>query len=103
MLGRSNIERRLNRNIYRRSEHVNKNPAFRLAGKIFSESSDQAQYRNSLRQAMQKSRPVGLGFAAYDVYGPDDNWSSQESLRDTHDRDHYIVGENHGFLFDSLE
>ena len=52
---------------------------------------------------MQKSRPVGLGFAAYDVYGPDDNWSSQESLRDTHDRDHYIVGENHGFLFDSLE
>lgn len=52
---------------------------------------------------MQKSRPVGIGFGAYDTYGPDESWASQESLIGIHDRGHYIVGENHGFSFDSPE
>jgi hypothetical protein len=97
MLRRSGAEKRVDRNVYRRSTHVDKNPAFRLAGKLFSESKAKSDFRNSIRQSMQRSRPVGVGFGNYDLYGPDD------SLRDIHDRDHYIVGESHGFGFDSPE
>ena len=103
MLSRSAVEKRLERDIFRRSEHVGRNPAFRLAGKLFSEAADRAAFRNEKRQSMQKSRPVGIGFGTYDTYGPDESWASQESLIGIHDRGHYIVGENHGFSFDSPE
>lgn len=103
MLSRSGVEKRVDRNVYRRSTHVDKNPAFRLAGKLFSESKARSDFRTSIRQSMQRSRPVGVGFGNYDLYGPDESWTSQDSLRDIHDRDHYIVGESHGFGFDSPE
>jgi len=103
MLRRSAVERRLDRNVGRRETHIDKSPAFRLAGKLFSESAARSDFRNEMRQAMQRSRPVGLGFGAYDVYGPDESWSSPDSLRDIHGPDHYIVGESHGFGFDSPE
>ncbi len=103
MLNRNAVERRLNRNISRRIEHVGRNPAFRLAGRLFSEAANRAAVKTERRQSMQKSRPVGIGFGAYDTYGPDESYASQESLTHTHDRGHYIVGENHGFSFDSPE
>jgi len=103
MLSRSGPEKRANRNVNRRVSHVDKNPAFRLAGKLFPETFARSDFRNETRQAMQRSRPVGIGFGTYDLYGPDESWMSQDSLRDIHDRDHYIVGESHGFGFDSPE
>ena len=103
MLRRSNAERRLDRNIFRRSEHVFRNPAFRLAGKIFLESDARTDFVREMRHAMQKSRPVGLGFANYDQYGPDESWSTPEDLRYIHGPGHYIVGENHGFSFGNPE
>lgn len=101
-LGRRPAERRGDSNIFRREHHVEKNPAFRLAGRIFAGASEKQQYKRELRQSLQKSRPVGFGFGERHPYGPDESWESREDLRNTHDRDHYIVGENHGFDVDSL-
>ena len=97
MLPRSTVERKADSYAYRRGTQTDKNQAFRLAGSIFSESDFRNEKSREIRQALQRSRPVGYGFANRDEYGPDDSWSSQESLRGIHDRDHYIVGENHGF------
>ena len=97
MLPRSTVERKADSYAYRRGTQTDKNQAFRLAGSIFSESDLRKEKSREIRQALQRSRPVGYGFANRDEYGPDDSWSSQESLRGIHDRDHYIVGENHGF------
>lgn len=97
MLPRSAVERKADSYAYRRGTQTDKNQAFRLAGSIFSESDFRNEKNREIRQALQRSRPVGYGFANRDEYGPDDSWSSQESLRGIHDRDHYIVGENHGF------
>ena len=96
-LGKSPAERKADSYAYRRSTHTDKNKAFRLAGKIFADADFRAEKKREIRESLQRSRPVGYGFANRDEYGPDDTWSSQESLRGIHDRDHYIVGENHGF------
>lgn len=90
-------ERKADSHTFRREFHVEKNPAFRLAGKIFQDSSERQLKSREQRQSRQKSRPTGFGFGERHPFGPDDSWASQESLRGTHDRDHYIVGENHGF------
>jgi hypothetical protein len=96
-LERSLSERRADRFTYRRSTHVDKNPAFRLAGRIFADTDYRSEKSKQIRESLQRSRPVGFGFGTRDEYGPDNSWESQDSLRGIHDRDHYIVGENHGF------
>jgi len=100
-LKRTSSERRADRNIYRRESHVEKNPAFRLAGSIFYKADTRKADKEERRQALQKSRPVGYGFATDDIYGPDNSWDSPDSLIGIHDRGHYIVGENRGFFADS--
>ena len=104
-LRRHSSERRMDSSIFGREFHVQRNPAFRLAGRIFLESDLRSQERTERRQSLQKSRPYGIGygigFAAYDSYGPDESWASREDLRDIHGPDHYIVGESHGFSVDS--
>ena len=96
-LGRSLVEKKADSYVYRRSTHVDKNPAFRLAGKIFQEKDYLDEKVRSERSSLMKSRPTGYGFGNKDEYGPDNDYSSVESLRRIHDRDHYIVGGNHGF------
>ena len=96
-LNKAQAEKRVDRYAFKRGSHAEKTKAFRLAGKIFVDSDFNAAQERKIRDALQRSRPVGYGFATRDEYGPDDSWSSQESLRGIHDRDHYIVGENHGF------
>jgi len=96
-LNKSFAERRADSFTHRRSTHTDKNQAFRLAGKIFADSDFREEKKREIRQSLQRNRPVGVGFASRDEYGPDNTWSSQESLKGIHDRDHYIVGENHGF------
>ena len=96
-LGKSPAERKADSFAYRRGTHTDKNQAFRLAGKIFTDSDFFAEKKKEIRQSLQRSRPVGYGFANKDEYGPDNSWETQDSLRGIHDRDHYIVGENHGF------
>lgn len=100
-LQRTSSERRANRNIYSRESHVEKNNAFRLAGSIFHEADTRKANREEVRRALQKSRPVGYGFATDDLYGPDNSWDSPESLIGIHDQDHYIVGKNRGFFVDN--
>jgi hypothetical protein len=95
-LFRSDIERKANRYTYRKDSHVDKNPSFRLAGRIFQESDVRTEKRKEERSSLQRSRPVGYGFANKDEYGPDNDWDSKDSLRRIHDRDHYIVGGNLG-------
>jgi len=104
-LGRHPAERRIDSQVFGRQYHVQRNPAFRLAGRIFVDSDLRTQERTERRQSLQKSRPYGIGygigFAAHDAYGPDETWDSRDDLRDTHGPDHYIVGESHGFSVDS--
>ena len=95
-LGKSPAERKADSFAYRRGSHTDKNQAFRLAGRIFQESDVRTEKRKEERSSLQRSRPVGYGFANKDEYGPDNDWDSKDSLRRIHDRDHYIVGGNLG-------
>lgn len=54
----------------------------RLAGKVWGESGDERQQRLRRERTFQqmKNTPVGLGFGIRDRYGPDDTYSSIESL-----------------------
>jgi len=99
-LRRSPGERKADSAQYRRERHVDKG-ASRMAGDIFADSTERDVARRERRQSMQKSRPVGVGFGERDQYGPDNSYDSVESLRRTHDRDHYIAGGNHGFSVQS--
>lgn len=101
-LVRRSAEKKGESNIFRREYHVERSNAFRLAGRIFADANERQQYKRDLRQSLQKSRPVGFGFGERHPYGPDESWESREDLRNIHDRDHYIVGENHGFDVDNL-
>ena len=57
---------------------------------IFSEK------KREIREALQRSRPVG--YALQTEMNTDQMIHGlHKNLRGIHDRDHYIVGENHGF------
>ena len=99
-LRRSVGERRADSRQYSRERHVEKK-AFRMAGEVFAESFERDLAKRERRQSQQKRRPVGIGFGERDPYGPDDSYETVESLRRTHDRDHYIAGGNHGFSVQS--
>jgi len=54
----------------------------RLAGQVWAESGDERQQRlrrERMFRAMSE-RPVGLGFANRDNFGPDDSYDTKESL-----------------------
>lgn len=67
-------ERRVDSNIYRRSEHVDKeNKRYRIAGEIFGVEKPKRLQGNRLL----------VGFANKDNYGPDNNWNSVETIDST--------------------
>ena len=93
----SSAEKQVESFIHRRGRNVDRSNAYRLAGKIFQKSDERQSDRREVRQSLQNVRPVGLGFATDDHFGPDESWDSKDILTRIHDRDHYIVGRTHGF------
>ena len=79
-------ERKAERQIFRRSEHVDKaHKSFRFAGDIFGTDRVEKS-RKSLdesRRRLQASRPVGVGFGTEDKYGPDENWDTKDPIEHT--------------------
>jgi len=92
VLGRTNTEKRVTRQIERRLSHVFREPReFRLAGALFGlAQKDAARARaKEAKQSLQRVRPVGLGFATEDTYGPDNNWNVIQSLNSISYQDYY--------------
>lgn len=85
-LSETTSERKAERRIFRRSEHVDKaHKSFRFAGDIF-ETDQVEKSRKSLdksRRRLQASRPVGVGFGTEDKYGPDENWDTKDPIEHT--------------------
>lgn len=64
----------------------------RLAGQIWAESGTERKQRLS-RERMFKTmsqRPVGLGFANRDEFGPDDTYATRDSLNSRRAQADYI-------------
>jgi hypothetical protein len=91
-LRRSGVERRLGRQVEKRLHHVEKEPRhFRLAGELFkTKPAETARARSrEAKRRLQQVRPVGLGFATEDTYGPDDNWDVVRALNSISYQDYY--------------
>ena len=97
-LRKNPAERKVDSIAFKREFRAERGNSFRIAGKIFADSSERQLKNREVRQSRQKARPTGVGFGERDSYGPDNSWASQDNLKRTHDQDHYIVGKNHGFV-----
>lgn len=55
----------------------------RLAGQVWAESSDERQTRLNRERTFKnmRERPIGLGFANKDNFGPDDTFGTKETLK----------------------
>lgn len=96
-LARSSAEKRVTGQIERRLRHVDKEPALlRFAGEIFKTAMADAA-RQKIREArhnLQRVRPVGVGFANHDTYGPNENWDVMQSLNNISYQDYYNAHRN---------
>ena len=93
-LGRSNVDRRIGRQLGKRLRHVEKEPRqFRLAGALFNTGPAEVAQKRALqaKRKAQQINPVGLGFASRDTYGPDDNWDVVKSLNSISYQDYYTA------------
>lgn len=91
-LSRSPIERKLDSRMERRFRHSDKtSSSFRLAGELFGLKDKESfiNARREVRQKLQKTRPVGMGFGTEDTYGPDENWDTVSSLNSISYQDYY--------------
>lgn len=63
----------------------------RLAGKIWSESPDERTRRLMRTRMFEKMRKgaVGLGFGTEDNFGPDENYNTQDPIKQTPDQGYY--------------
>ena len=83
MLGRPAQERKADSRMYRRSEHVGKEPKrHRLAGQVFG-------IKPKNREDRPSTKTRGLGFAEEDKFGPDENWNTKDPLNSTIDPTYY--------------
>jgi len=91
-LSRSPVERKLESRMERRFRHSDKtSSSFRLAGELFG-LKDRESFKNARRevkQKLQKTRPVGVGFGTKDTYGPDESWDTVSSLNNISYQDYY--------------
>lgn len=85
-LSRSPLERRAETFVERRYRSVDRDSRLsRFAGDLFNLNLKERAKRveRESRQRLQKSRPTGVGFGEDDNYGPDNSWSSQDTIKDT--------------------